>query len=49
MDPIDINQIQTDLSVHNLMVNADKTEFTILTRNDEWKRTKKVSFLIGDL
>ena len=34
---------------YNLQVNVDKTEYTILDRNENsWKNTKKVGTLIGD-
>ena len=48
IDPIDIEKVQKDLAKHKLMVNAEKTEFTTLSRNDDWKGSKKVGSLIGD-
>ena len=47
--PADIDIIQNTLIKYNLQVNANKTEFTTISRNkEEWKRTKKVGSLIGD-
>ncbi|KAK3773203.1 hypothetical protein RRG08_025869 [Elysia crispata] len=46
---IDVAQIQRVLKRYNLEVNVDKTEYTILDRNEKsWKNTKKVGTLIGD-
>ena len=46
---IDVTQIQRVLKRHKLEVNIDKTEYTILDRNENsWKNTKKVGNLIGD-
>ena len=46
---IDVTQIQRVLKRYNLEVNVDKTEYTILDRNENsWKNTKKVGTLIGD-
>ena len=45
---IDVAQIQRVLKRYNT-VNVDKTEYTILDRNEKsWKNTKKVGTLIGD-
>ena len=39
---IDVTQIQRVLKIYNLEVNVDKTEYTILDRNENsWKNTKK--------
>ena len=46
---IDVTQIQRVLKRYNLEVHVDKTEYTILDRNENsWKKTKKVGTLIGD-
>ena len=46
---IDVIQIQKVLKRYNLEVNVDKTEYTVLDRNENsWKNTKKVLTLIGD-
>ena len=48
-DRIDVTQIQRVLKRYNLEVNVDKTEYTILDRNENsWKNTKKVGTLIKD-
>ena len=45
---IDVAQMQRVLKRYNLE-NVDKTEYTILDRNEKsWKNTKKVGTLIGD-
>ena len=45
----DINSIQQTLERHNLKVNADKTEFTLISKKeDSWRKVKKVGSLIGD-
>ena len=39
---IDVTQIQRVLKRYNLEVNVDKTEYTMLDRNENsWKNTKK--------
>ena len=46
---IDVTQIQRVLKRYNLEVHVDKTDYTILDRNENsWKKTKKVGTLIGD-
>ena len=41
---IDVTQIQRVLKRYNLEVNVDKTEYTILDRNENsWKITNKKS------
>ncbi|GFO31610.1 hypothetical protein PoB_005811500 [Plakobranchus ocellatus] len=48
-DSVNTDEIQTELKKFHLNVNADKTELTILSRNEtEWKTTKKAGSLIGD-
>ena len=45
----DVTQMQRVLKRYNLEVNVDKTEYTILDRNENsWKNTKNVGTLIGD-
>ena len=47
---IDMTQVQDILIKFNLKVNTSKTEITTLTRNsEEWKKSKKVGSLIGDI
>ena len=45
----DIAEVQKTLKKHNLLVNADKTGQTTLSRSGkEYKNAKKVGTLIGD-
>ena len=50
----DIAEIQNILAQYNLQVNREKTEYTNLerknnTQEEEWRTTKKVGSLIGDV
>ena len=46
----DIAEVQKTLKKYNLLVNADKTEQTTLSRSSkEYKNAKKVGTLIGDI
>ena len=49
-DYMDIKAIQKELDNFNLKVNVGKTELTSLSKvEDEWKTTRKVGSLIGDV
>ena len=48
-DYADINKIQEVLKKYQLKVNTDKTEYTLISKNEKgWKEVKKVGSLIGD-
>ncbi|GFS05961.1 hypothetical protein ElyMa_001212600 [Elysia marginata] len=48
-DYANIAKIQETLEKHQLKVNTDKTEFTLLSKSEEnWKKGKKVGSLIDD-
>ncbi|GFR95291.1 endonuclease-reverse transcriptase [Elysia marginata] len=48
-DYANIAKIQETLEKYQLKVNTDKTEFTLLSKNEEdWKKVKKVGSLIDD-
>ena len=48
-DHKDVSKIQEVLQKHHLKVNTDKTEYTLVRRDEEaWKSSKKVGSLLGD-